>query len=79
MCRTRKILPNSVQFEKILGTEYKNIVMTSPTNKNLTDNLLPLWTGRELTEPETLELLEEVEGKTDKAKLFQYSNKILLC
>ena len=49
--------------------------MTNPTNKNLTDNLLPLWTGRELTEPETLELLEEVEGKTDKAKLFQCSNK----
>ena len=49
--------------------------MTNPTNKNLTDNLLPLWTGHELTETETLELLEEVEGKTDKGKLFKYSNK----
>ena len=45
------------------------------TNKGLTDNLLPLWTGRELTEQETLKLLEEIEGKTDKGKLFNYSNK----
>jgi hypothetical protein len=54
--------------------------MTNPTNKSLTNNLLPLWTGHELTEPETFELLEEVEGKTDKGKLFQYSkkNKIVL-
>ena len=49
--------------------------MTNPTNKNLTDNLLTLWTGRELTKMETLELLEEVEGKTDKGKLFKLSNK----
>ena len=46
--------------------------MTTPTNKGLTDNLPPLWTGRELSESETLELLEEVEGKTDK--LLNYSN-----
>ena len=38
--------------------------MTTPTNKGLTDNLLPLWTGCELSELETLELLEEVQGKT---------------
>ena len=44
-------------------------------NSGLTENLLPLWTGRELTETETLELLEEVEGKPDKAKMFNYSNK----
>ena len=44
-------------------------------NSGLTQNLLPLWTGRELTETETIALLEEVEGKTDKAKLFSYSNK----
>ena len=43
--------------------------MTKPTNKGLTDNLLELWTGQELSEIETLELLEEVEGKTDKGKL----------
>ena len=49
--------------------------MTNPTNSGLTKNLLPLWTGHELSESETLELLEEVEGKTDKGKLFNYSNK----
>ena len=50
-------------------------IMTTPTNKGLTENLLPLWTGRELSEQETLKLLEEVEGRTDKGKLFNYSNK----
>ena len=44
-------------------------------NSGLTQHLLPLWTGKELTKTETIELLEEVEGKTDKAKLFDYSNK----
>ena len=49
--------------------------MTTPTNKGLTDNLLPLWTGRELSEIEKLELFEEVEGKTGKGNFFNYSNK----
>ena len=49
--------------------------MTTPTKKGLTDNLLPLWTGRELSESETLDLLEEVEGKTDKGKLFNFLTK----
>ena len=44
-------------------------------NTGLTKNLFPLWTGNELSDTETLELLEEVEGKTDKGKLFHYSNK----
>ena len=44
-------------------------------NTGLTKNLLPLWTGNELSDIETLELLEEVEGKTDKGKLIHYSNK----
>ena len=49
--------------------------MNNPTNRKLTDNLLPLWTGRELTKMETLELLEEVEGKTDKGNSSNSSNK----
>ena len=49
--------------------------MTNPTNSDLTKNLLPLWTGRELTRTETLELLQEVEGKNDKGRIFKYSNK----
>ena len=41
----------------------------------LLQSLLPLWISHELTKEKTLELLEEVEGKTDKGKLFNYSNK----
>ena len=74
-CRTRKKLPTPTNFGITLKYEFKYIIMTNPTNRNLTDNLLPLWTGRELTKMETLELLEEVEGKTDKGKLFKLSNK----
>ena len=75
MCRTRKKIKTSIHFETTLKYECKNIIMTNPTNKNLTNNLLPLWTGKELTDSETIELLEEVEGKTDKGKLFKLSNK----
>merc|ERR1712148_128355 len=60
--------------EVTLKFEIKNIILTNPMNSGLTKNLLPLWTGKELTVTETIELLE-VEGKTDKAKLFDYSNK----
>ena len=49
--------------------------MTNPTNSGLTKNLLPLWTGHEMSESETLEILEEIEGKSDKGKIFDYSNK----
>ena len=52
--RTRKILPTAQHFENVLKIECKNIIMTTPTNKGLTDNLIPLWTGRELSEVETL-------------------------
>ena len=62
-------------FEKVLKLKCKNMIMTTPTNKGLTDNLLPLWTGRELSEIETLELLEEVEGKIDKGKLLTVQTK----
>ena len=75
MCRTRKQLPTSFHFESTLKYECKNIIMTNPTNSDLTKNLLPLWTGRELTRMETLELLQEVEGKTDRGRMFKYSNR----
>ena len=74
-CRTRKILPNSNHFEAVLKFECKNIILSNPTNKELVKNLLPLWTERELSATETLELIEEVEGHTDKGKLFIKSNK----
>ena len=46
MCRTRKGLPTSILFETTLKYKCKNIIMTNPTDKDLTKNLLPLWTGR---------------------------------
>ena len=57
MCR--KKLPTLVHFETTLKYECKNIIMTNPTNSDLT-YLLPLWTGIELTRIESLELLQEV-------------------
>ena len=74
-CRTRKILPNSTHFEAVLKYESKNIILTNPTNKDPVKNLLPLWTEHDLSPIETLELIEEVEGHTDKGKLFLKSNK----
>ena len=41
----------------------------------MTENLLPLWTGHELTEDETVELLEECEGDNFKGRIFMNSNK----
>ena len=54
---------------------FKNIIIPNRTNKELTDNLLPLWTGRRLTRLETLELINEVEGSSDKGRLFKNGNK----
>ena len=77
-CRTRKKLPMSTNFEIMLRYECKHIIITNPTNIDLTDNLLSLWTGREPTRMETLELLNEVEGSFDNGSLFKNSNKNLL-
>ena len=68
-------MPNSNHFEAVLKFESKNIILTNPTNKDVVKNLLPLWNERELSTTETLELIEEVEGHTDKGKLFLKSNK----
>ena len=74
-CRTRKILPNSTHFEAVLKYESKNIILTNPTNKDLVKNLLPLWTERELSPIETLELIEEVECHTDKGTFLKIKQK----
>ena len=50
-CRTRKILPTAPHFENVLKIECKNIIMTTPTNKGLTDNLLPPVSYTHLTLP----------------------------
>lgn len=75
LCRVRKQLPTATNFEFTLKNETKKIVMTNPTNNDLVENLLPLWTGHELTEDETVELLEECEGDNFKGRIFMNSNK----
>jgi hypothetical protein len=64
-CRLRKILPTSQQLERTVKYETKKIVMANPTKEGLIDNLLPIWTGRELEKDEVIEILEESEGDND--------------
>ena len=49
--------------------------MANPTNEGLLDNLLPIWTGRELEKKEIIEILEESEGDNDKGRIFMDANK----
>ena len=74
-CRLRKILPTSQQLERTVKNETKKIVMAHPTKEGLIDNLLPIWTGRELEKDEVIEILEESEGDNDKGRIFMSANK----
>ena len=67
ICRLRKILPTSEEFEIKLKYKCKNAILTNPTNKDLTDNLLPLWIEHELSLNDTLKLLNEVERRGMKS------------
>ena len=49
--------------------------MANPTNEGLIDNLLPIWSGRELDKKEIIEILEESEGDNDKGRIFMSANK----
>ena len=49
--------------------------MANPTNEGLIDNLLPIWSGRELEKKEIIEILEESEGDNDKGRIFMSANK----
>ena len=50
------------QFESTFKYETKKIVMENPTKEGLEDNLLPIWTGRELEKSEIIKILEESDG-----------------
>ena len=56
-CRLRKILPTENLSKTTLKFETKKIVMANPTNGGLVDNLLPIWTGRELEKSEKSEII----------------------
>ena len=49
--------------------------MANATMEGLIDNLLPIWTGRELEKNEILEILEESEGDNEKGRIFMDANK----
>ena len=51
------------------------MALMNPSNKELIDNLLPIWQGRELTETEVLEVLQEYEGNEGKGRIMMDVNK----
>ena len=44
-------------------------------NEELVDNLIPIWTGRELDKHEIIEMVEETEGDNAKGRIFMGANK----
>ena len=46
-------------------------------NKNLRDNLLPLWISNELSISEAIDILNTVDGKIETAKILHEANKIV--
>ena len=76
-CRLRKILPTSQQLERTVKYETKKIVMANPTKEGLIDNLLPIWSGRELEKKEIIKILEESECDNDKGRFLFSANKRL--
>ena len=64
-------------FEQELKSEVKNIITSNPGNKELRDNLLPLWISNELTISEAIDILNTVDGKIETAKVLYDANKIV--
>jgi hypothetical protein len=74
-CRLRKTIPTENNLERTVKNEVRNIAQSNPTNDDLTEHLVPIWTGRELTKEDRIEILEEYEGNDDKGKFFIDVNK----
>ena len=72
--RLKKQTPTAEGLERLLKNETRKIALTNPSNKELIDNLLPIWQGRELTETEVLEVLQEYERK-GKGRIMMDVNK----
>ena len=51
------------------------IARANPSNNDLVENMIPLWTGREISPNDTVKLLEEYEGNDGKGKIFMDVNK----
>ena len=76
-CRLRTKIPTNEGFERELKLEVKNIIISNPGNKDLRDNLLPLWISNELTINEAIDILNIVDGKIETAKVLYAANKIV--
>ena len=57
--------------------EVKNIIISNPGNKDLRDNLLPLWISNELSISEAIDILNTVDGKIETATILHEANKIV--
>ena len=51
------------------------IAKANPSNNDLIENMIPLWTGREISPSDIVELLEEYEGNDGKGKILMDVNK----
>ena len=51
------------------------IAKANPSNNNLIENMIPLWTGREISPSDTVDLLGEYEGNDGKGKILMDVNK----
>ena len=69
--------PTEEGFERELKLAVKNIFISNPGNKDLRDNLLPLWISNELSISEAIDILNTVDGKIETATILHEANKIV--
>ena len=74
-CRLRKELPNQDSLDRYVKNETRKIAAANPCNTDLVENMLPFWTGNEITRDETIEILQEHEGNEGKGRIFMDVNK----
>ena len=74
-CRLRKELPNQDLLDRYIKNETRKIAATNPCNKDMVENMLPFWTGNEITREETIEILQEYEGNEGKGRILMDVNK----
>ena len=70
-------LPTEEGFERDLKMEVKNIILSNPGNKELRENLLPLWISNELSVAEAIDILDKADGKIETATILNDANKIV--
>ena len=74
-CRLRKALPEQGSLDRYVKNETRKIAATNPGNKDLVENMLPFWTENEITQEETIEILQEYEGNEGKGRILMDVNK----